>query len=203
VVAAAIGGAAVGSRVLYWLENPALTLARWHDVSYLLGGKTIVGGLIGGWIAVEVAKRALGITSRTGDLFAVPLAVAIAIGRIGCHLTGLADQTYGTPTSLPWGVDLGDGVNRHPAVLYESAALLILAVMLVRMQRRRHAAGDVFKAFMAGYMTIRVVVDAVKAGPALMFGITTIQIAALAVLGYYAHDVARWIRLSRSRPPSR
>ncbi len=47
-------------------------------------------------------KRIAGIRSRTGDLFAVPLCVGIAIGRIGCFLAGLADDTYGKPTSLPW-----------------------------------------------------------------------------------------------------
>lgn len=204
MVVAAIAGAALGSRVLYWLEDPQQTLAHWREVSYLLGGKTVVGGLIGGWIAVEIAKRWAGISSRTGDLFAVPLAVAIAIGRIGCHLAGLADQTYGTPTSMPWGVDLGDGVSRHPAVLYESAALCALAFVLARAQRRPHAAGDLFKGFMVGYMLIRLVVDAFKAGHPLVLGLTTIQIAALAVIAYYAHDVARWNRsllLPHSSPP--
>lgn len=205
MIAAAIAGAALGSRVLYWLEDPRQTLAHWRQLSYVLGGKTVVGGLIGGWIAVEIAKRWAGISSRTGDLFAVPLAVAIAIGRIGCHFAGLEDQTYGTPTSMPWGVDLGDGVSRHPAVLYESAALCTLAFMLARVQRRPHTSGDIFKGFMVGYMLIRVVVDVFKAGHPLVPGLTTIQIAALAVIAYYAHDVARWIRslLPHPRPPRR
>ena len=80
----------------------------------LLGGKTIVGGLIGGLVGVELVKLAMGIRRSTGDLYAPALAVAIAIGRIGCLLTGVADDTSGTPTSLPWGMDLGDGVSRHP-----------------------------------------------------------------------------------------
>jgi len=204
IVTAAAVGAVVGSRVLFWLEDPAATVAALHNLRALAAGKTLVGGLIGGWIAVEIAKRWAGISSRTGDLFAVPLAVAIAIGRIGCHLAGLADQTYGTPTSMPWGVDLGDGVSRHPAVLYESAALCALAFVLARAQRRPHAAGDLFKGFMVGYMLIRLVVDAFKAGHPLVLGLTTIQIAALAVIAYYAHDVARWNRsllLPHSSPP--
>ena len=53
-------------------------------------------------------------------------------------------------------------------------------------------------------MLIRVIVDAFKAGHPLVAGLTTIQIAALAVIVYYAHDVARWIRsllLPHSIPP--
>ncbi len=50
-----------------------------------------MGGLAGGLIAVELVKKRFGVTAGTGDLFAIPLAVGIAIGRIGCFLTGLPD----------------------------------------------------------------------------------------------------------------
>jgi len=86
-------------------------------------------------------------------------------------------------------------------VLYESVALIALALVLARAQRRPRASGDLFKGFMAGYMLIRVVVDAFKAGHPLVLGLTTIQIAALAVIAYYAHDVARWNRSFRQHHP--
>jgi len=79
VVAAAFVGGALGSKILYWAEDPAATAAHWRDPVYLLGGKTIIGGLIGGWIAVELMKKYVGISESTGDLFAVPLAVGVAI----------------------------------------------------------------------------------------------------------------------------
>lgn len=109
IVAAAIAGAAIGSKILYWFEDPVATWQHLSDPVYLLQGKTIVGGLVGGLIAVEGTKLALGVRQSTGDLFAVPLAIGAAIGRIGCFLTGLSDQTYGVATDLPLGVDFGDG----------------------------------------------------------------------------------------------
>jgi prolipoprotein diacylglyceryltransferase len=87
---------------LYWFEDPHLSLANWQNPAFLLGGKTIVGALIGGLAAVEWTKHQLGITQRTGDLFALPLTIGIAIGRIGCFLTGVEDHTAGIHTSLPW-----------------------------------------------------------------------------------------------------
>jgi phosphatidylglycerol---prolipoprotein diacylglyceryl transferase len=194
VIAAAIVGAALGSRVLYLLESPALTLAHISDPAFLLGGKTIVGGLIGGLLAVEGTKRWLGERAATGDLFAVPLALGIAVGRIGCFLTGIDDHTTGIATMLPWGLDYGDGIRRHPAPLYEVVATLALAMWLYGVRRSRARQGDLFKQFMVAYMGFRLIVDSVKADPNLAWGLSTVQCAALLTLGYYAGDIVRWWR---------
>lgn len=185
VIAAAIGGAALGSKLLFWLEDPAQTWQHLADPTFLLAGKTIVGGLAGGLIGVELTKLALGVRESTGDLFAAPLAIGAAIGRIGCFLTGLSDQTYGIATTLPWGVDFGDGVRRHPTQIYEALFLAALGVVLWRMTSRPHTNGSLFKAFMVGYLGFRLVIDFLK--PEARFGgLSSIQWAALAVLVYYA-----------------
>lgn len=194
VVAAAILGAAIGSKLLFWLVDPAETLAHWNDPRFLLGGKTIVGGLIGGLVGVELEKRWSGITRRTGDLFAMPLAVGIVIGRIGCFLSGLPDRTYGTPSSLPWAVDFGDGIPRHPTQLYEAAVMAIAAVVLARLTRLPHREGDVFKLFMVTYFALRLLVDALKPEVRVLLWLSSLQWASVAVLVYYVHDLRRWTR---------
>jgi len=103
------------------------TLNLW--LSGLSGiARSIEGGLAGGIVAIELYKFANGISERTGARFALPLAVGIAVGRIGCYAAGLDDFTYGTSTTLPWGHDFGDGILRHPVQLYESAAMAGFAV---------------------------------------------------------------------------
>lgn len=200
VIAAAFVGGALGSKILYWAEDPAATIARWRDPIYLLGGKTIIGGLIGGWITVELMKKYVGIGRSTGDLFAVPLAAGIAIGRIGCFLTGLSDKTYGTPTTLPWGVDFGDGARRHPTQLYEAVFLILLAVVLYRLLRDAEASwrrsGDLFKIFVISYLGLRFVLDFWKpADPAIFLGMSSLQFASLAGAG-----IAAWqLRAHRVR----
>ncbi len=212
VVAAAVVGCALGSKLLYWLSDPAVMLEHWHDPVFLLGGKSIVGGLIGGLIAVEWVKQRIGVTRSTGDLFGVPLAVGIAVGRIGCFLTGLDDHTYGLPTTLPWGVDFGDGLPRHPAQLYETAFLLLVMTPLLLYSRRRpHREGDLFKTFMVVYMGFRLLLEAIK--PGVFFGgLNAIQWACLGTLVYYGwlyyrardareHDDEQWApAVFRSRP---
>jgi prolipoprotein diacylglyceryltransferase len=101
--------------------------------------RSIEGALAGGILGIEVLKASAGLRGSTGLRFVAPLATAIAVGRIGCFLAGLDDMTYGTPTSLPWGVDFGDGVPRHPVQLYESAAMAIFLVWFLRVARHLDA----------------------------------------------------------------
>jgi phosphatidylglycerol:prolipoprotein diacylglycerol transferase len=189
IVAAAVGGV-IGSRILYLLEEPTRTAALWLDPSFLLSGKTIVGGLIGGLIAVEWVKRKLGVTVATGDLMAMPLIVGIAIGRIGCFLSGLDDRAYGTATALPWGVDFGDGVARHPTQLYEVIFLSALGVALRGWRQRPHEVGDQFKAFMVSYMAWRFGIDFLKPAYSVA-GLSVLQWTCLAVLAYYVPHLQR------------
>jgi len=131
-----VAGAAIGSKLLFWLEDPQLTLHSLHNPAYLVGGKTIVGALAFGLISVELTKRYIGLRTSTGDLYSIPLALGIAIGRIGCFLTGLSDNTYGTPTTLPWAINFGDNIPRHPTQLYEILFLLALIPILFHVLNR-------------------------------------------------------------------
>jgi phosphatidylglycerol:prolipoprotein diacylglycerol transferase len=150
----------------------------WTQLLLPGGGKTIVGGLLGGWLAVELAKKVQGITTRTGDLFVIPLCIGIAVGRIGCLLAGLADDTYGKPTSLPWAVDFGDAVGRHPTQAYEILFLIALAVLLRWCDKRPHANGSLFRLFMAAYLSWRLLIDFLKPQP-LVAGMNLIQWACI------------------------
>jgi len=145
VIAAAAVGAGAGSRLLYWFEDPGFMWWHRDEAAFWLSGKTIVGGLIGGLLAVEFIKSRLGIVRRTGDLFAVPLCVGIAIGRIGCFLSGAEDHTGGVATTLPWGVNFGDGITRHPTQLYEMVFTLLLGIVLWRRLRRPHRPRTMFR----------------------------------------------------------
>jgi phosphatidylglycerol:prolipoprotein diacylglycerol transferase len=193
VIAAAAVGAVLGSKLLYWFEDPPLTLAHWNDLSFLMSGKTVVGALIGGLFAVEWTKRQLGVVQRTGDLFAIPLCIGIAIGRIGCFLTGLEDHTAGSATSLPWAVNYGDGVLRHPTQIYEIVFVLALAVLLWTVSRKPFPDGHLFKIFMVGYFSFRLAIDFLKPDVRVFLRLSSIQWACIAMLIYYSPDLHRWL----------
>jgi prolipoprotein diacylglyceryltransferase len=203
VIAAAAMGAVAGGKILYWFEDPRLTLEHWSDLAFLMGGKTIVGALAGALFAVEAMKLRLGITQRTGDLFAVPLCVGIAIGRIGCFLTGLDDHTFGIATNLPWGIDFGDGLARHPTQLFECVFAILLGSFLHTRMRRPYVPGDIFKMFMVAYFSFRLVVDFLKPEVRIFAGLSSIQFVCIAMLLYSGPDILRWAGVLQARAGSR
>ncbi len=190
VLAAAAVGALLGSRLLGLGEQWPTVLDAWRHGRMLAllvspGGKTIVGGLLGGWLGVEIVKRASGIRRRTGDLFALPLCVGIAVGRIGCLVAGLADDTYGTPTALPWAVDLGDGIGRHPVQVYEILFLALLGWVVSRSWKLPEGAR--FRIFLGSYLAWRVAIDFLKPQPAI-YGLNLIQWSCLAGIVWLVLD---------------
>ncbi len=170
---AVIGGYLAGSLVS--LVGPAATLSH-----------SIAGVLAGGIVGVEVYKSVRGISGSTGVAFTGALALGIVIGRWGCLFSGLPDNTYGTPTGLPWAVDLGDGIGRHPVQVYESLAMaLFLAVYLAGLARRAPwAMRRGFYVFVAWYGVQRFVWEFLKPYPRLIFGLDLFQLIALGLVAY-------------------
>lgn len=189
-------GAALGNKGVFLIERPDLALALWHNGALTLPGQSIVGGLLGGLIGVEIAKKLSGQTRSTGDAMVWPIALGLAVGRIGCFLAGLHDDTYGQPTSAPWGVDFGDGIARHPTQLYEIAVVLPLGWALHR--ARFATPGLAFKLFLSAYLLWRFGVEFLKPVPvAWPLGLSGIQWTCLVALAVYLPFVARaW------RPPA-
>ena len=179
-IAVLVFGAGVGAVVLgtanLWLSHQS-GLAR-----------SIEGAIAGGILAVELYKRSAHITARTGARFALPLAVGIAVGRIGCFLAGLDDFTYGTPTALPWGHDFGDGIARHPVQLYESAAMAGFAIVYIVAVVRRNGfvIDNGFYLVLAFYGAQRFVWEFLKSYAALIGPLTLFHLLSLAILLYAA-----------------
>lgn len=196
---AAIAGAALGAKLGFWIEDPDAAFADFPDWRHLLQGKTIVGALLGGLVAVEAIKRIVGIRERSGDAFVLPLAVGMAIGRLGCFFAGLDDHTYGIPTSLPWGVDFGDGIPRHPTQLYELAFVLALGGWLRANEARFPRPGDRFQWYMIGYLAFRFASEYIKPIPHGYFlGLSGIQLLCLAGLIHYHRTIVGRIGMTRA-----
>ena len=191
----AIVGAALGAKLSFWIDDPLTAFAGFPDPRHLLEGKSIVGALLGGVLGVELAKKIAKVDTATGDAFVLPLTVGMCIGRVGCFLAGLNDHTYGNPTALPWGVDFGDGVPRHPTQLYEIAFLLAQYALIHARRAALAEPGDRFRAFMLGYLTFRLLVEFIKPLPyAYLHALSGLQLLCLAGLLYYHRELPRILR---------
>lgn len=190
-------GAALGNKLVFVVERPEI-LEQWAAGRWAFPGQSIVGGLLGGLIGVECAKALTGQTRSTGDAMVLPIATGLVVGRIGCFIAGLHDDTFGLPTLLPWAVDFGDGVPRHPTQLYDMAVVPLLA-WAVRHQAVNRAPGSglAFKLFFFGYLAWRLAVDGLKPVPhAYAMGWSGIQWVSALALVAYAPVVARaWARV--------
>ncbi len=148
--------------------------------------RSVEGALAGAIIAIEFYKKANGITARTGAVYALPLALGIAIGRIGCFLSGLEDFTYGVPTGSAWGWDFGDTIPRHPVQLYESLMMTTFALVYVAMVRR----GDAYWKANGFYLAVgfygaqRFVLEFFKPYAAVAGPLTVFQLLSLTLIGY-------------------
>lgn len=186
IVIAATIGAYVGSHLLGGFENPPAVFQSQNVLLYFYSNKTIVGGLLGGLIGVEVMKKAIKEKSASGDLFTYPLILAMIIGRIGCFSMGVHEETYGLPSSLPWAMKLGDDIPRHPVSLYEIIFLIALWIFIASVNKKYVLEkGAMFKIFMIGYLSFRFLLDFIKPHYRYSFELSTIQIACLAGLVYY------------------
>ncbi|WP_235921057.1 prolipoprotein diacylglyceryl transferase family protein [Foetidibacter luteolus] len=186
VLIGAVFGAVLGSRLIGGLENVPQMMAAKNKLFYFYQNKTVLGGFLGGLLGVELAKKLIGEKTSSGDLFAYPMILALIIGRIGCFSMGIYEETYGLPTSLPWGMHLGDNQPRHPVCLYETLYLLLLWAALVQLEKRYILQnGARFKLFLISYCMFRFLLDFIKPHYSFGIGLSTIQLTALAGLVYY------------------
>jgi phosphatidylglycerol---prolipoprotein diacylglyceryl transferase len=190
----AIVGGALGAKLPYVLADPegAISGAAW-----LSDGRTITWGLAFGYLGVELAKWLSGVRVKTGDDFAIPVAVSIGAGRAACFHAGCC---FGAETSLPWGVDFGDGTPRHPNQLYELAFHFAMASLLYALAKRKRFPRQRIKLYIIAYMLFRVVAELWRPERAIAGGLTFYQLSALAFAALFT--LLWWIDArSASRKP--
>lgn len=183
VVAAsgALVGGAIGMRLSGWARHLDLTANPSLAEAWQFGSRSILGGLLGAYLGVLVAKRIGGYRGKTGDLFAPAVALGIAVGRIGCHLT----EAPGRPTTLPWGIHAPattpdcpgclTGQAMHPSFLYEIAFQLAAFVILLWLRDRLSHPGELFVLYIAGYATFRFLVEFTRANETVWLDLTRPQ----------------------------
>jgi phosphatidylglycerol:prolipoprotein diacylglycerol transferase len=165
-----------------------------------LPGKTIEGGIVGGWLAVALAKRVLKVTRPTGDLFALALPLGEAIGRVGCFIGGCC---YGRIAGVAWAVH-DHGAWRHPTQLYLAlAAAACFAVLLAFEMRLRLRENALFYVGGMLFCADRFVIEFFRAVAATSAGLTLAQIGCCAGFAFFAWKLTTLAGARHARPAAR
>lgn len=210
---AALLGGAIGARLITSWERPEVYAAFTSlplTVAIERSGKSIIGAIAGGYLAIVLAKRAFGYRRSTGDAYVLAIPIATAIGRLGCFLSELP---LGTPTSLPWGVRVepaaaaafpacpGCGGPMHPTMLYEIAFNVLAAAVLWRFRSRVPAPGDALKLYLLSAATFRFLVEFIRTSPRQLFDLTAPQWVLIPIVSLLLIHFARQARRGAWRVP--
>jgi phosphatidylglycerol:prolipoprotein diacylglycerol transferase len=161
-------GAKIPSAIELYSHNPGQNLTYY----FLESGRTIIGGLVGGFIGVKVIKRVLGIKERRGNQLAPAIALGMVFGRLACFLRGCC---YGIESRV--GVDFGDHLLRHPTQLYEAFFHVLAFLVLHRIHKKDFKPGILLKYYFMSYFAFRFIIEFIRVNPLLEVGLSGYQVA--------------------------
>ncbi len=151
-IAGAIG-LIIGAKLPVWISYGFTS-------ELILSGKSVMGGILGAFIALHVFKLVAHHRGEAlGGRFAIPLAVAVGFGKIGCW-------TYGC---------CGGHLLGLPVQLVESAFQFACAGGLYLFYRRTMRADLLFPLYMLAYLTMRFGIEFVRTEPRLWGDMTIYQ----------------------------
>jgi phosphatidylglycerol:prolipoprotein diacylglycerol transferase len=186
---AALAGAFLGAKVVYFFAEGYLHLGTPDMWPQLATGKSILGGLLGGYAAVEVVKRLTDYPGITGDWFALIVPVGISLGRVGCWINGCCQGIECHPNWFT--VRDVAGHARWPAVPMEILFNLMALITILCLRTAKKLPGQHFHLYLIGYGVFRFLHEFVRDEPHILGPLSGYQIAALAVL---ALGVDRFMR---------
>lgn len=158
-------------------------------------GKTVLGGVIGGYLSVHLYKRQIGLTRPLGDLFAFALSAGEAVGRWGCFFGGCC---YGREAGgNTWWSVWQHGAARYPTQAYMSLASLAIFMALVVLEKRRTLPENGLF-FVQGLLACaaRFGIEYYRTAPPVFLGLTVAQAACLVGVAFFGTLLARMVLLT-------
>ncbi len=173
----------IGGRIFHVITHPNDYFYEGADLTAVLriweGGLAIYGALALGAVGAWLGARSAGVRFTSFlDAVAPGVLIAQALGRWGNYFN---NELFGTPTDLPWGLEIAQdnaaypsglpaGVLFHPTFIYESIWSLAGAAALLLLDRKFALRwGKLFALYLVLYSTGRLWVEAIRIDPSEYF----------------------------------
>ena len=181
-------GGLFGARLSHLIVEPDRLIELLDFYSLFRPGTpdNIIGLMMGGYLGGLVVRHRLGLPSL-GNYYALALAAASVVWRIGCTLGGCC---YGKETGLPWAIHLA-GASRHPTMIYEGLFNLLLLFVLWRLRRHLRDDNELLYLYFIAYAFFRFWLEFIRLYRPVAFGLTGVQVMCLGVLVWQG---LRWRR---------
>jgi phosphatidylglycerol---prolipoprotein diacylglyceryl transferase len=173
-------GAVLGAKLSVWFGDygwPFRAVPDWQVA--LLSGRSLTGGLIGGFLAAEIAKPLVRYRLAPNDRFATLLPFTLALGRVGCTRAGCC---RGIPWEGPWAIRYADGIARHPTQIYELLFQLAVGGLFVLLMRRGKLHGRLFALYLVVYGAFRFGTEYLRETPKWIGALSGYQVLSLLMI---------------------
>ncbi len=171
----ALFGMLLGAKIPLWLSYG-------FNEQTALQGKSLLGGILGAFIAINIYKFLFKRTSESfGDNFAVGLALGAGFGKIGCFFNGCCG-------GKEWGFL---GVEHYPTQIVESIFNFIMAGVLYKMFKEGKAKNILFPIYVTAYLAMRFLVEFLRTEPQVFLSFTVYQLAAIIFVPIFLFIIRR------------
>ncbi|RYZ80561.1 MAG: hypothetical protein EOO68_37165 [Moraxellaceae bacterium] len=185
----------VGAKIFQWLFSTGMPVSALINLQN--GGKSLIGGLVCGWIGIEITKRWLRIRRSISDILALALPAGEAVGRLGCYFNGCCT---GTPFDGAWSV-FQDGHNRHPTQIYSAVGAACIYGILRLLRDKMPCEGDLFKIYLLLFGASRFGMEFFRQRDVTLWHMSIVQLICFQVAVFVAINIVfsyRRMRLQTS-----
>jgi phosphatidylglycerol:prolipoprotein diacylglycerol transferase len=173
VMGAGLVGGLLSANLLQWLVTGS-------------AGKTVIGGVAGGYLTIIVFKRLIGLKRPLGDLFALAVSAGEAIGRWGCFFAGCC---YGKVSHFPLAI-WQHNAWRYPTQIYSSVAAATTFAVLISCEKRGVLPENgLFYLQGMLFCSSRFVIEYFRIGDVFVAGLTAAQVGCVIGLGFFGYKL--------------
>lgn len=142
------------------------------SLSSLINGKSVMGGMLGAFTTIHIYKYFIKKNEALCSAFAIPFAVALGVGKIGCYFNGCCGGNFFIPIQF-----------------IESLSQFIVAYLLYKFYKKTNNTELLFPLYILSYLIIRFFAEYIRISPTYALGLTIYQLLSIIYLPFVLYII--------------